>query len=83
MRDLLGDQHKFYRIRVEGDDLATVVGILSNEDVEALTERCRKAEVDLILEPVDIPYGLDAVLDTQDESRAQDIRSILERREHD
>jgi hypothetical protein len=70
------DKHKLYRIRVEGDDIAIVSGYLTDKEVETLTERCRRSQVELTLEPLELPVGLDAVMDEQDWNTAQDIRSL-------
>lgn len=69
------------RIRVEGDDICQTYGWLTPTEQDELVQRCKAADVTCGIEPLDLPMGLDAVLDEPDVDRAQDIRSIIERRE--
>lgn len=75
------DNRQLVTIWVNGNNQATVRGFLSMPEIAELTRRCAAAPVDLSIEVESYPLGLEAVLDEQDENRAQDIRSILEREE--
>jgi hypothetical protein len=69
-----------YKIRVQGDDTATVRGYLNDAERLALVDRCARAAVECSIELEKYPVGLDEVLDEQDWGTAHDIRSILDRR---
>ncbi len=55
-----------FKIRVQGDNTATVRGYLNNAERLALIDHCAKAAVECYIELEKYPLGLDEVLDKQD-----------------
>lgn len=72
---------KLYKIRVDGDDIASVRGYLDDAEVETLTRRCRDAGVDLSVEQLEPAVGLEQVLEEADEVTTWSIDDVLKRRE--
>ena len=72
---------KFYKIRVDGGDIASVRGYLNDPEVEKLAQRCNDAGVALSLESLEPAVGLEQVLEELDEVTAWSIKDVLERRE--
>ena len=71
---------KFYKIRADGDDIASVRGYLNDAEVEELTHRCNDAGVELSIEQSDPAVGLEKVLEETDEVTTWSIGDVLKRR---